>query len=545
MFQQVYDPIGQSLGLTSIFAALPLLTMFVLLGGLKWSPFLSGVCSLVVAIVVAVVAYGMPVPVTLNTAVYGAVFSILPIILIIVNAIWIQNMLVRSGYFEIQRRSFGTLSSDVRVQTVLIAFCFGALLEALAGAGTPIAIVGAMLVGIGMNPLQAAMCALVADTAPVAFGALAAPIVTLAAVTGESFDTLGAMVGRQTPLLGVFIPLVLVWITDGRRGLKQVWPLAVVSGVGFAVAQFICSNYVSVQLSDVVAALVGAGAAVLFLQWWKPSEIVLPDVPVPQSVGAAAVSDLEPKTAPRDSQKDVFISFLPYIAIVVVFVLAQVGFIEKILSVGIFKFAWPGLTILNSAGKPVASMMVLPLLSSTAPLLLFAGILSVPFLGMSARAAAKTYVDTLVQLRWAIPTVLSILAIAFVMNYSGQTITLGRWMAGAGQAFALVSGIIGWLGVAITGSDNSTNALFGALQVAAAKEIGISPVLLAAANSAGGVLGKMISPQSLVIGAAAVGIVGLEGDVFRKCLPWSIGLLLFFCVIVFLQATSVLSWMAL
>jgi lactate permease len=543
MFQQVYDPIAHSLGMTSIFAALPLLTMFVLLGGLKWSPFLSGFCSLVVSVAVAILAYGMPVTVTLNTALYGAAFSLLPIIFIIINAIWIQNMLVRSGYFEIQRRSFGVLSNDLRVQTILIAFCFGALLEALAGAGTPIAIIGAMLVGIGMNPLKAAVCALVADTAPVAFGALAAPVVTLAAVTGEPFDTLGAMIGRQTPLVGVLIPLVLVWICDGRRGLKQTWPVAVVSGGAFAVAQFICSNYISVQLSDVLAALVGVGATVLFLQVWKPRDVVTPDIPVPLSVGAAAVSDTA--VATEASRKDVLISFLPYIFIVIVFILAQVGFVEKILSVGFIKFAWPGLAIVSGAGKPIAAIMALPMLSGTAPLLLFSGLVSIPFLGLSAREAVKTYGDTLVQLRWAIPTVLSILAVAFVMNYSGQTITLGRWMAGAGHAFAFVSGAIGWLGVAITGSDNSTNALFGALQVAAAKEIGISPVLLAAANSAGGVLGKMISPQSLVIGAAAVGIVGLEGDVFRKCLPWSLGLLLLFCFIVYLQASPILSWMAL
>ena len=541
MYQQVYDPIAHSLAMTSIVAGLPLLTMFVLLGGLKWSPFLSGFCSLLVAIAVAVFAYGMPLSVSLNTAVYGAAFSVLPIILIIIHAIWIQNMMVRSGYFEVLRRSFGVLSSDLRIQAIIIAFCFGALLEALAGAGTPIAIAATMLVALGMDPLKAAVCALAADTAPVAFGALAVPITTLAAVSGESFDSLGAMVGRQTPILAVLIPLVLVWIVDGRRGLKQTWPAALVSGLGFSIAQFVCSNYISVQLSDVLAALVGAGALVVFLHWWKPREIVLPNIPLARSVGAAVVTEI--KLAEDDSRKDVLIAFLPYVAIIIVFTLAQIGPIDKLLSVGTIRFPWPDLTIMNAAGKPVGTVLALPLLSATAPLLLFAGLVCFPVLGLSARDAARTYGDTLVQLRWAIPTVLSVLAVAFVMNYSGQTITLGRWLAATGQAFAFLSGAIGWLGVAITGSDNSSNALFGALQVAAAKETGLSSVLLAAANSAGGVLGKMISPQSLVIGAAAVGIVGQEGDIFRKCLPWSVCLMLLFCLLVFLQATPVLSWM--
>ncbi len=245
MFQQIYDPVAHSLAMTSLVAALPLLTMFVLLGGLKWSPLTSGVCSLLVAMAVAVFAYGMPVGVTVNAAFYGAAFSVLSIILIVINAIWIQNMMVESGYFKVLRRTFGMLSGDLRVQAVLIAFCFGALLEALAGAGTPIAIVAVMLVALGMDPLKAAVCALAADTAPVAFGALAVPITTLAAVTGQPYDQLGAIVGRQTPVLSVVIPLVLVWIVDGRRGIRQIWPAAVVTGLAFGIAQFVCSNFIS------------------------------------------------------------------------------------------------------------------------------------------------------------------------------------------------------------------------------------------------------------------------------------------------------------
>ncbi|KAA5613938.1 L-lactate permease [Rhodovastum atsumiense] len=543
MYQQVYAPIAGSLGLSSAFAALPLVTMFVLLGGLRWSPHVAGLCSLLVAGAVAVLAYGMPLDVTLNTAAYGAAFSILPIILIVINAIWIQNMMVRSGKFEVLRRTFGVLSNDLRVQAIIIAFCFGALLEALAGAGTPIAIAAVMLVALGMDPLKAAVCALAADTAPVAFGALAVPITTLAAVTGEPFELLGAIVGRQTPVISVFVPLVLVWIVDGRRGIRQVWPAALVSGLSFGIAQFVCSNYISVQLSDVLAALVGAGMLVGFLQVWQPDETVEAQIPLrrAQPVGAAVASDAE--LARADSTGDRLLAFLPYVAIIVIFTLAQIGAVDRLLSVGLVKFPWPDLHILNGAGKPVGTMLALPLLSGTAPLLLLAGLLTAPFLGLSAGETWRAYRETLWQMRWMVPTVFFVLAVAFVMNLSGQTITLGRWLANTGHAFAFLSGAIGWIGVAITGSDNSSNALFGAMQVAAAKETGLSPALLAAANSAGGVLGKMISPQSLAIGAAAVGIIGREGDIFRASLFWSVVLTLALCLLVWLQATPVLSWM--
>lgn len=545
MYQQVYDPVMQSLLLTSIFAALPLITMFVLLGGLKWSPHLSGFCSLIVAIAVAVGVYGMPLTVALNVSVYGAAFSVLPIILIIVHAIWIQNMMVKSGFFEVLRRSFGVLSEDLRIQSIIIAFCFGGLLEALAGAGTPIVVAATMLVALGMDPFKAAICALAADTAPVAFGALAVPITTLAAVTGLPFETLGAITGRQTPVIAAFIPLLLVYLVDGRRGLSQIWPAALISGVAFSVAQFVCSNYISVQLSDVVASLAGAGALIAFLHAWQPREIVpisAPDIEmaVPKSVGAAAVGDFD--LAPKP-QKSVFIAFLPYITIITIFTLAQFSAVQNLLNVALIKFNWPDLAILSGAGKPVGTSLALPLLSGTAPLLLIAGLLCFPFLGLTAREAGRTYVDTVRQLRLAFPTVLSVLAVAFVMNLSGQTITLGKWMAGTGHVFAFLSGAIGWLGVAITGSDNSANALFGAMQVAAAHETGLPAALLAAANGSGGVVAKMISPQSLVIGAAAVGLIGREGDIFRKCLPWSLLLMLALCLLVYLQSTPVLSWM--
>lgn len=534
-YMQIADPVAHSLALSSLFALLPLLVMFVLLGGLRWSPLVSGVWALIVAMAVAALVYGMPVSATVHSALFGAVFSITNVIFIVIDAIWIHNMLVKSGYFEVVRRTFAVVSSDLRLQAVLIAFCFGGLLEALAGAGTPIAIVAVMLVALGMNPLKAVVCALVADTAPVAFGALAVPVVTLAQVTGQPFNLLGAVIGRQTPVLAVIVPFVLVWIVDGGRGLKQVWPAALIAGLAFGLAQFVCSNYISVPLSDILASLVGAAAVVAFAQVWKPSEVM--------ETQPAASAAAEIKEAAHDSQRDRVIAFMPYMLIVVVFVIAQFPAIAGWLSIGTVKFAWPGLAVQTAAGKAVGTTMAMPLISGAASLLLIAGIIAAPILRVSAGDAVRVYGQTLYQMRLFVPTVFAVLAVAFVMNFSGQAATLGTWLAGAGQAFAFLSGAIGWVGVAITGSDNSSNALFGALQAAAANKAGLSPALLGAANSSGGVLGKMISPQSLVIGAAAVGITGREGDIFRACLLWSVALMLALCLLVYLQSTSALSWM--
>jgi len=524
LYQQIYDPIGGSLLMSSALAALPLLVMFLMLGWLRIAPHIAALVSLAVCVLVAVFAYGMPWAATLNTGVYGAAFGVLTVLWIIVNAIWLYNMTVSSGHFAVLRDSFARISPDPRIQAIIIAFSFGALIEALAGSGTPIAISGAMLLGIGVRPMKAVVLALVANTAPVAFGALAVPIVTLAKVSGEPFGLLGAIVGRQTPLLAAFVPLILMFILDGRRGLRQVWPAAVVSGVAFALSQWIAANYISVELADVFGALGSAGALLLFLKVWTPEP-------------CGNIEDVEPASphVVRHGSGAVWTAYAPYVLIIVVFSLAQAGAIQQWLGLGTFRFAWPGLAIANASGAPVGTQFVLNALSATGTLLLFAGVLSAFLLRVGPGVAIGLYGATLKQLRWAIPTVLCVLALAFVMNYSGQTITLGRWMAQTGSAFAFLSPVIGWLGVAVTGSDNSSNALFGALQVAAAQETGLRPALLAAANASGGVLGKMISPQSLAVGAAAVGIIGQEGVIFRKTIGWSVLLLLALSVLVYLQ----------
>src|SRR5918911_1262932 len=272
MYKQVLDPVGGSLFLSALVAMIPLATLFILLGGLKLRAPVAGLLALLAAILVAIIAYSMPVGQALDAGLEGIAFGLFPIMWIIWNAIWIYNMTVETGHFQVLRRSFSSISDDQRIQAVIIAFCFGALLEALAGFGTPVAITAVMLIAVGFRPIKAASVALVANTAPVAFGAIAIPIVTLAGVTGLPKDDLGAMVGRQTPLLALFVPLILVGMVDGWRGVRQTWPAAMVGGIAFAIGQFVCSNYISVELTDIVASLLSAAALVVFLRAWHPSE---------------------------------------------------------------------------------------------------------------------------------------------------------------------------------------------------------------------------------------------------------------------------------
>jgi lactate permease len=597
MYQQVLDPVADSLAWSSLCAALPLLTLFVLLGVLRMRAWLAALISLAVAIFVAVVIYPMPVGQALLAGSEGAVFGFFPIMWIVLNAIWIYNMTVETGHFDVLRRSFASVSDDQRIQAVIIAFCFGALLEALAGFGTPVAITSVMLIALGFRPIKAAAVALVANTAPVAFGALATPIVTLATVTGLPEDDLGAMVGRQTPLLALFVPLALVFIVDRKNGLREVWPAAVVCGVAFAVAQFVTSNYISVSLTDIVAALVSAGAVVLFLRTWQPAGAYVEAEPADEPVAAGRRGVLGRGTAaaarfgredtdrdaaggsgstlpagdepagtgrhrpdgtggtggtgsrdtadlPPDSPAEVARAYAPYLIIIVVFVIAQLPGIKDAIADTTKIFTWPGLDLHNSAGKPLAlQKFTFNWLAAGGTLLLIAGLLTIPVLRISPARAAAAYVKTYRQLLTAIVTVMAVLALAYVMNASGQTATLGNWMAETGAFFAVLSPVLGWLGVAVTGSDTSSNSLFGALQVTAANKAGLDPLLMAASNSSGGVLGKMISPQNLAIAAAAVGLAGREGDLFRRVLGWSLLLLAIMIVIVVLQSSAVLSWM--
>jgi lactate permease len=580
MFRPVLDAVGGSLFLTALVAMLPLLTLFVLLGGLRMTAWKAALISLAVSILVAVLAYAMPVGQSLLAASEGAAFGFFPILWIVINAIWVYNMTVVTGHFDVLRRSFARVSDDQRIQAVIIAFCFGALLEALAGFGTPVAITSVMLIAIGLRPLKAAVVALVANTAPVAFGALAVPITTLATVSGVPEHSLSQMVGRQTPILAIFVPMALVWILDKGKGVRETLPATLTCGVVFGIAQYVTSNFISTPLTDIVASLLAAASVVLLLRVWHPvgryedldTEVTVgastaqigdrEGIPTaearpaaahggasdhPVGAGVGSREELAARdAAAHDTSGDVVRAYAPYLIIVALFVLAQLPGIKDFFNAkwGNPSFNWPGMELQTPEGKPsTIPLFKLNWLSAAGTLMVISGLITIPVIGISPARAFRAYIDTYRQLAAAIVTVMAVLALAYVMNASGQTATLGKWLAASGGLFAILSPILGWLGVAVTGSDTSSNSLFGALQVQAAKQTGLPEVLMAAANSSGGVLGKMISPQNLAIAAGAVAMAGREGDIFRKVFAWSVGFLVFMCVLVYLQSTPVLSWM--
>ncbi|MDN0201277.1 L-lactate permease [Streptomyces sp. S.PNR 29] len=573
MFQPDLSPLGDSLALSSLVAALPLLTLFLLLGGLRMKAHWAGLASLAVAVVVAVTAYGMPADLALLSAGEGAAFGLFPIMWIVLTAIWVYQLTVASGRFEDLRRAFGLISADPRVQAIIIAFCFGGLLEALAGFGAPVAITGVMLMGLGFAPVRAALTVLVANTAPVAFGAIAIPIITAGNLTKIPYTDIGAYVGRQTPLIALFVPLLLVALVDGRRGVRQTWPVALVCGAVFGLAQFVSANYLSVELTDIIASLAGLAAVVLFLRVWRPEggeraladlreaagptegDSGAPDAPSPRSYGTPDKTDRQAATRTRPAPEDtgprmtgsaILLAFVPYLVVIAVFSLAKLWPPAKeFLAASDRKISWPGLDghVLTAAGKlSTTTVYTFSWLSSPGTLLLISGIVVAAVYGVSPASAVREFVGTVLRLRWALLTVAAVLALAYVMNLSGQTITIGTWIAGAGAAFAFLSPVLGWLGTAVTGSDTSANALFATLQQTAANRAGLDPTLLVAANTSGGVVGKMISPQNLTIAATAVGLAGQESVLFRAAIRWSLLLLLALCLLVFLQSNA-LAWM--
>ncbi|UWX98786.1 L-lactate permease [Arthrobacter zhaoxinii] len=547
--------------MSAILAALPLLILFVLLGVFRMKAYQAALISLALSIILAVVGWRMPVGQVLSATGLGAFYAIFPILWILINALWIYKLTVATPWFEVLGRTIRSISDDLRILSILIAFCFGALLESLAGFGAPVAIAAAMLMAAGMKPLKSAVVALLANTAPVAFGAMAAPLIALNGVTGIPLQELSSMTGRQTPFIALVVPLILVFLVDGKRGLRQTWPVALVAGAAFGLAQFAASNFFIVELTDVVAAVVTVIAVLLMLRVWQPAEIIgmtgesreaenAGEAASASGTGAAGTdtrtgTDTLTGSGGRPSGHDVWMAIAPYLVIIVVFSIAQIPVVKTWLtSIGSTTFLWPGLDVVGNNGEPVAAQTLrFDHIRATGTLLLFSGIVTMVLYRIAPRRGVKVYGETLVQLRWTILTVCSVLALSFVMNLSGQTTTLGVALASAGGFFALLSPLLGWIGVALTGSDTSSNSLFGALQVAAANETGLSPTLMAAANSSAGVMGKMLSLQNLAIASAAVGLDGAEGTLLRKLIGWSLGLLAFITVLIWLQSTSILGWM--
>jgi lactate permease len=587
VYRQLIDPVG-SPALSAALAALPLVVLLVLLAGVRMKSHWAGLAGLATAVVIAVAVYGMPLGQAADGAIEGAAFGLFPIVWIILNAVWINKLQRSSGHFDIIGRAFSSLSSDTRIQALLIAYCFGAMIESLSGFGTPIAITSIMLITIGLKPLKAAAVATFANTAPAAFGSVGNPIQALAKATGFSEHDLGSMVGRQSAIIAALVPFALLLMLDGRRGLREAWPAALTAGVGFGIGQFLCSNYFTYQLTDLSAGVVAIGAVIVLLRFWSPGRgvtIGLPATALATAGGApltmaagtsltdsalastsADAADSAYQASPadattgsrtdggdapagpgnghRDSRLDVLKAFSPYILLTVLFGLTSIHSpIQQFVADQDISFTWPGLHVLSAAGKPVkVATYDLGWLGAAGTMLLFTGALTALILRVRLIPALRCYGEALRQIRWAVLTICCVLALSYVMNLAGMAISLGTWLAGLGGAFALLSGFLGWFGVALTGSDTSSNALFGAMQVAAAHRIGISPLLMASTNSTGGVQGKAEAMQDLAIAASATGLVGKEGDILRKVIGWSLGLLALFCVFAWLQST-VLSWM--
>lgn len=561
MYQQELSPLG-SLALSALVAALPLLVLFVLLGVFKVRAWLASLIGLGLAVGVAAFAYGMPWGQVGMSAVSGFAFGVFPAMWVVVNALWIHNMTVRIGAFDVIQRSFVAVSEDKRIQGLVIAFCFGAVLEALAGFGAPVAICAVLLVSIGLSPLKAATAALVANTAPVAWGAVGLPIITLSAVTDLPARELSRMTAHQVPLLALLVPFVLMYILDGKRGVKETWPVALVCGVSFSATQVVVASWGPFELTDIAAGLVAALAVVTFVMKspayrraparsvWADAETggagtaaATTDGPGAHEPGGAVATDVDLDPS-QDTMRDRLLAFSPYIIVIALFSLVAIPWVNDLLGRTTVMVNWPGLNILTESGDPSSvNVFKFDWLMNGGSVLLISGVISALVLRVSAGVAARCYRETLVQVRLAAVTVTSVLAMAYVMNASGQTVTMGVFLAGAGGLFALLSPVLGWFGVAVTGSDTSSNSLFGALQVAAAHRTGMSDVLLASANTSGGVLGKMLSPQNLAIGAAAVGLSGREGELFRKVLVATVIFLPMMCLLVFLQSTAILGWM--
>jgi lactate permease len=575
MFEQIAAPVSGSLFLSALCAALPLIVLFALLGIFRVKAHQAALAGLLTSVTLALVVWRMPVGQTLGATTEGFVYGLIPILWILVNALWIYKMTVATSWFDVLGRTIRSISNDLRILAIIVAFCFGALLESLAGFGAPVAITAAMLMAAGMKPLKSAAVSLLANTAPVAFGSMGTPIIALHGVTGLPLQDLSSMAGRQTPLIALLVPLLLVFIVDGRRGLRQTWPIAIVAGLTFGVAQFVTSNFVAVELTDVVASVATVCAVLLMLRFWKPAEIVgihddsgetAPDgdgtyparidepalrdtsastVAAGSPVSATAVAVVDEQATTRPAASQVWMAVAPYLVIIAVFSLAQIPVLKEwLVTHGSVTFRWPGLDVVDASGKAVgAQTFKLEHLKAAGTLLLLSGVIAMGIYRISPRRALRLYADTLVQLRWTIVTVTAVLGLSFVMNLSGQTATLGLALASAGGVFAAISPVLGWLGVALTGSDTSSNSLFGQLQVTAAEHTGLPAVLMAAANSSAGVMGKMLSLQNLAVAAAAVGVVGSESALFRRLLGWSLALLAIITLLIVLQSTPILGWM--
>ena len=540
-WSQLYNPFG-NIFFSALAAAVPLIILFYMLAVRRSKGHIAAALATVSAVVLAILVFGMPAGLAIDSVFYGAAFGLFPIVWIVITAIWVYNMSVESGEFEIIKNSLSCVTDDRRLQAIFIAFAFGSFIEGTAGFGTPVAITASMLVGLGFNPLYAAGICLIANTAPVAFGAIGIPVVVAAQVSGLDLMHISQIIGRQLPFLSIIVPLWLSVTMCGFKRSMEVLPGILVAGICFAGTQFLVSNYVGPYLPDIISAVVTIVGLGIFLRIWQPKQVWrFPDEPVHDGVRATC----------HYTKGEVLRSWLPYIILAIMVYLWGLDSVQVFLKkLSTIPIQWPGLHNLVIKTAPVVAkdapypaMYVFSFFSAAGTAILFAGLFSVPFIPKYGFARAiGCFGRTLHQLRWPILTIAMILGLAFTMNYSGMSSSMGLAFTATGAAFPFFAPILGWLGVFLTGSDTSSNALFGSLQKTTAQQINVSPELCVAANSSGGVTGKMISPQSISVACAATKMVGQEGDLFRFTLKHSVAMLLFICFLT-LALASVLMWM--
>ena len=553
VWSHVYDPLFSPL-LSTLVATLPLVALLGLLAGAGWSAHAAAGAGLATALAIAVGIVGMPADAALAAALHGAAFGLFPIGWIIVTAMFLYQLTLEAGALEIMKRSVTRLSADHRMQALLIAFSFGAFLEGAAGFGAPVAISAALLTGAGFPALEAACLALIANTAPVAFGALGTPIITLAKVTGLDEFAISQMAGRQLPFFSLIVPAWMVATMAGWRGLLAVWPAVLVCGGSFAVLQFAMANYVGAALVDVVAGIVSLVTLAVFLRWWQPRECWQHG-----SERMTTISHAEPASFSNDSARAIAWAWAPWAFLSVAVFCWGLPAVKATLE-GRLPFlpksvVAPELPVPRLDGRvakvPPATREPLEIeravyrlnwLSAAGTGILAAALIAVPWLGISRRRAAVIWWESLRRLSLSLLTIAAMLALAFVTRYSGTDVTLGLALTRSGWLYPVFSALLGWLGVALTGSDTSSNAMFGSLQRVTAEQLGLNPLLICTANSTGGVMGKMIDAQSIVVSATATGVHRQEGAILRRVFPHSLALAILMGLLVWLQSGP-LAWM--
>lgn len=545
MWQQVYDPLG-SLALSTMAAGIPVAVLLAALAFFHMKAHLAAGLALVIGIAVAAFVFGMPVEMAGKAAGYGIAAGLFPIGWIVLNIIFLHRLTTLNGYFKVLQNSISGVTEDRRLQLLLVAFCFGAFFEGAAGFGTPVAVTGAILIGLGFSPLAASGLALIANTAPVAYGALGSPVIALASVTGLDLLSVSAMIGRQLPFFSLLVPFWLIWAFAGFRGMREIWPAILVAGVSFAVPQFLVSNYHGPWLVDVIASIVSMGSLTLFLKVWKPKKIWTSTALVNRhdtsmdDIPAGALGAASDNTANISMVR----AWAPWVILsVFVFIWGVPAFKKMIDALWAWTYAVPGLDKMVLKMPPVVSkpsaesaVFNFNVLSMAGTGILASAITAGLVMGYSIPRMLKEYWETIKLVRYSLLTICAMFGVGYLTKYSGLDATLGLAFAHTGVFYPMFGTLLGWLGVALTGSDTAANVLFGSLQRTTAEQLGLPAVLMAAANSSGGVMGKMIDAQSIVVASTATKWYGHEGDILRYVFFHSIALAVLVGVLITLQA---------